>query len=1212
MQKKIFSLISILMLLLVSVSQTSVAYALENSSEGGDYPKYHFIQYNGEEEEIAINENLNIVLTGWTDESKTKVYGEVVVEHETSKEILLDTTVGIAELDLENGERFTYRLTESGAFNVREVEPTDLNKQTTVVAENENGTSIEEVNTMDDYNTLIQQELVYYKTDEKNQKVEISQAEYETINSTVAEQNPTEDTQQKQPSEDKVTTKEESPPEIEKKSVKQTAVKIPSVVYSTHVQTYGWMDQVADGETGGTTGKNKRMEAIKIALKNTPYSGGITYSTHVQSKGWMPSVTNGAVSGTTGQNKRLESIKINLTGEMATHYDVYYRVHSQSFGWLDWAKNGQAAGTEGLSKRMEAIEIVLVKKGDQAPGPTTKPFIGPTPVIKSPSVVYSTHVQTYGWMDQVADGETGGTTGKDKRMEAIKIVLKDTPYSGGITYSSHVQSKGWMESVTNGAISGTTGQDKRMEAIEINLTDEMATHYDVYYRVHAQSFGWLDWAKNGQAAGTEGLSKRMEAIEVKLVKKGEPAPGPTAKPLLRSPSVVYSTHVQTYGWMEKVTDGEMSGTTGQDKRMEAIKIAIKDSPYSGSITYSSHIQSKGWMSPVTNGGISGTTGQDKRMEAIEIDLTGEMARHYDVYYRVNAQDFGWLDWAKNGQAAGSEGLSKRMEAIEIMLVKKGGSAPGPIAKPLLRNPSVVYSTHVQTYGWMDQVTDGETGGTTGENKRMEAIKIALEDAPYSGSIAYSTHIQSKGWMESVTNGGISGITGQDKRIEAIEINLTGEIANHYDVYYRVHSQSFGWLGWARNGMKAGSEGLSKRIEAIEVKLVPKGKGEPVNESEAFKKVSIKVNYSNYDISFSSLLDKQMNVGPKADGRGIFYASRELVAYYANPNNFVEKSSSYLQFLDLSQTAGLSVQEVYNKVLKGKGVFSGIDQAQAFIDARKKYNINEVYLIAHALHETGNGSSVLSSGVIKVGEVSSNKWASFQPNGTFIVERKLNDKGGWVWNIKKDNTFNPSEANNIKSVYNVFGIGAVDKNPDVLGSIRAYREDWFNVSKAIIGGSQFIANGYINKGQNTLYKMRWNPENPATHQYATHAAWAELQTNRMFQIYELLETYTLTFDVPRYTNQPSASPKPTGDAQYALDRSLEGEIGITTSALNFRTGPSTSFDKITTLPEGNEVTIIGENGGWYKISVNKQEGWVSGNYILLKKKLIKMDVLSITP
>ncbi|MEH7356401.1 N-acetylmuramoyl-L-alanine amidase, partial [Neobacillus drentensis] len=54
------------------------------------------------------------------------------------------------------------------------------------------------------------------------------------------------------------------------------------------------------------------------------------------------------------------------------------------------------------------------------------------------------------------------------------------------------------------------------------------------------------------------------------------------------------------------------------------------------------------------------------------------------------------------------------------------------------------------------------------------------------------------------------------------------------IYYRVHTQDFGWLGWAKNGMKAGSEGLSKRLEAIEIKLVPKGQGEPVNKSTAFK------------------------------------------------------------------------------------------------------------------------------------------------------------------------------------------------------------------------------------------------------------------------------------------------------------------------------------------------------------------------------------------
>lgn len=32
-------------------------------------------------------------------------------------------------------------------------------------------------------------------------------------------------------------------------------------------------------------------------------------------------------------------------------------------------------------------------------------------------------------------------------------------------------------------------------------------------------------------------------------------------------------------------------------------------------------------------------------------------------------------------------------------------------------------------------------------------------------------------------GKVSGTTGQSKSVQAIQIRLTGEMANHYDVYY---------------------------------------------------------------------------------------------------------------------------------------------------------------------------------------------------------------------------------------------------------------------------------------------------------------------------------------------------------------------------------------------------------------------------------------------
>ena len=63
-------------------------------------------------------------------------------------------------------------------------------------------------------------------------------------------------------------------------------------------------------------------------------------------------------------------------------------------------------------------------------------------------------------------------------------------------------------------------------------------------------------------------------------------------------------------------------------------------------------------------------------------------------------------------------------------------------------------------------------------------------------VKYSTHTRDLGWLEYVSDGSVGGTTGQAKPIEAIKIELTGEKAADYDIYYRVHVQNFGWLDWA--------------------------------------------------------------------------------------------------------------------------------------------------------------------------------------------------------------------------------------------------------------------------------------------------------------------------------------------------------------------------------------------------------------------------------
>ena len=301
-------------------------------------------------------------------------------------------------------------------------------------------------------------------------------------------------------------------------------------------------------------------------------------------------------------------------------------------------------------------------------------------VIKQNGVFYKTHIQSYGWEETFKqNGETSGTSGEAKRLEGIKIKLLNMEYSGDILYRTHIQSFGWEENFKkNGEMSGTSGLAKRLEAIEIKLTGEISNYYDIYYRVHAQSFGWLGWAKNGESAGTAGYAKRLEAIQIVLVKKDNPIPSyiNLNEEAYKRERVLYKTHVQTYGWQDYVSDGKTSGTFGEAKRLEAIKIKLYDQEYSGNILYRTHIQSFGWEEEFRkNDELSGTSGLAKRLEAIEIKLDGEMANHFDIYYRVHAQTFGWLNWAKNGEASGTAGYAKRLEGIEIVLVKKGSSPP---------------------------------------------------------------------------------------------------------------------------------------------------------------------------------------------------------------------------------------------------------------------------------------------------------------------------------------------------------------------------------------------------------------------------------------------------------------------------------------------------------------------------------------------------------
>lgn len=207
------------------------------------------------------------------------------------------------------------------------------------------------------------------------------------------------------------------------------------------------------------------------------------------------------------------------------------------------------------------------------------------------------------------------------------------------------------------------------------------------------------------------------------------------------------------------------------------------------------------------------------------------------------------------------------------------------------------------------------------------------------------------------------------------------------------------------------------------------------------------------------------------------ATDEEITRHVSPSSFATTSREYFQFLDLSKSADLTAP-VLNKSLVGKGILAG--RGQAFIDAARTHKVNEIYLLSHALIETGHGTSALATGIL----VSSVDGKPVTP----------------------------------KTVYNMYGIGAIDGNANAKGAEHAYKEGWFTPEAAIIGGAKFISEKYIhnsNRNQNTVYKMRFNPNNPGTYQYATDIAWATKQTTNIYNMYQQLESYTLYFDVPKF-------------------------------------------------------------------------------------------------
>ena len=221
-------------------------------------------------------------------------------------------------------------------------------------------------------------------------------------------------------------------------------------------------------------------------------------------------------------------------------------------------------------------------------------------------------------------------------------------------------------------------------------------------------------------------------------------------------------------------------------------------------------------------------------------------------------------------------------------------------------------------------------------------------------------------------------------------------------------------------------------------------------------------------------------------RAFVTASKADLEYYLNPKNFTNSDKGMMQFLRLDTYKGGITESELNSYLNSLPKVNGkntvfYNQGKAFINAAQKYDIDLVYLVSHAMWETGYGKSVLAQG-------------------------------------QTITSYKGKPLDKPVTVYNFFGIGAIDKSANVSGAEASYSNGWTSIEKTIEGSAKWISANYIKSSkynQNTIYKMKFNYDY-SWHQYATDVNWANGIAGIMNNIISMYDTASnLEFEVPDY-------------------------------------------------------------------------------------------------
>ena len=234
--------------------------------------------------------------------------------------------------------------------------------------------------------------------------------------------------------------------------------------------------------------------------------------------------------------------------------------------------------------------------------------------------------------------------------------------------------------------------------------------------------------------------------------------------------------------------------------------------------------------------------------------------------------------------------------------------------------------------------------------------------------------------------------------------------------------------------------------------------------------------SEYPDDWECEIDK----GKTFDSGTWLCASDKAIKYQMDPRNILNDDNIF-QFAELKYVEGAQTKEGLNSITEGS-FLEGDSISEALIQAGKNANVDPYFIASRLIQEQGRDGTTLSRGC------------------------EYNDT----------------------VVYNPFNINARGNSQEEIiqnASQYAYEQGWDTLEKALIGGVEFIKEGYINVGQNTLYLQKFDIVDQDgelyVNQYMQNLLAPQSEARNMLEIYETSNTVdsAMNFIIPLYENMP---------------------------------------------------------------------------------------------